>query len=108
MRRAIVYFRGMLAGDLVEPTRGEYIFRYNDDYFHNPAMPDICLTLTKKQQEYQSSTLFPFFYNMVSEGYSRKAQARLLGLSEKDLFGILLATAQYDVPGAVTLKPFIK
>lgn len=106
MRRAIVYFRGMLAGDLMEPAPGKYLFRYDDDYFHNPAMPDICLTLTKKQQEYQSAVLFPFFYHMISEGDSRKAQAQLLGINEKDLFGILLATAQYDVPGAVTLKPF--
>ena len=105
MRRAAVYFRGMFAGDLMEPAPGEYVFRYDDEYYNNSAMPEISLTLSKKQQEYHASSLFPFFYNMISEGYNRKVQARSLQIDERDDFGILLATAQYDVPGAVTLKP---
>ena len=49
--------------------------------------------------------LFPFFFNMLSEGDNRKLQSRMLHIDEDDDFGILLATAQYDTIGAVTVKP---
>lgn len=48
---------------------------------------------------------FPFFSNMLSEGRNRAVQSRLLHIDENDHFGILLATAQTDVAGAVTVKP---
>jgi HipA-like protein len=105
MRKAAVYLRGEYAGDLTEVSRQEYIFRYSDDYFANQDKPAISLTLSKKQQEYRSEYLFPFFFNMLSEGSNRKAQSRMLHIDEHDHFGILLATAQTDVSGAVTVKP---
>lgn len=42
---------------------------------------------------------------MLSEGDNRKLQSRMLHIDEDDDFGILLATAQYDTIGAVTVKP---
>ena len=105
MRKAAVYLRGDLAGELTEVSRREYIFRYNDDYFAGQDKPAISLTLSKTQQEYRSEYLFPFFFNMLSEGSNRMAQSRMLHIDENDHFGILLATAQTDVTGAVTVKP---
>ncbi len=105
MRKGQVYLRGILAGELTEISTHEYIFRYNDDYFKDDTKPEISLTLPKTQQEFRSSYLFPFFFNMLSEGSNRISQARLLKIDEKDNFGILLATAQNDVTGAVTIKP---
>jgi len=105
MRKAAVYLRGEFAGELTEVSRAEYLFRYDDDYFTNPAKPAISLTLNKLQQEYKSEFLFPFFFNMLSEGSNRISQSRALHIDENDHFGILLATAQNDVPGAVTVKP---
>ena len=49
--------------------------------------------------------LFPYFFNMLSEGANRQVQSTLLHIDEKDDFGIMLATAQYDTIGAVTIKP---
>jgi len=43
---------------------------------------------------------------MISEGFNRKLQCQLLRIDEKDYFGLLLATAQYDTIGAITIKPF--
>ena len=105
MRKAAVYLRGEYAGELMEVSRKEYIFRYDDTYFTNPDKPAISLTLNKSQSEYHSEYLFPFFFNMLSEGSNRIAQSRTLHIDEHDHFGILLATAQTDVPGAVTVKP---
>jgi serine/threonine-protein kinase HipA len=42
---------------------------------------------------------------MLSEGANRELQSTLLHIDENDDFGILLATAQNDTIGAVTIKP---
>ena len=55
--------------------------------------------------EYKSDHLFRFFFNMLSEGENRDLQIQYLKLNENDDFGLLLATAQYDTIGAVTLRP---
>jgi len=105
MRKALVYLRNRLAGELLEIATDEYLFRYADEYFNDASAPAVSLTLTKRQQEYHAKTLFPFFYNMLSEGSNRALQSQLLRIDENDNFGLLLATAQYDTLGAVTVKP---
>jgi serine/threonine-protein kinase HipA len=54
---------------------------------------------------YTSSFLFPYFYNMLSEGENRRTQSVVHHIDENDDFGILLATAHTDTIGAVTIKP---
>ncbi len=106
MRKAEVYRNKELAGVLIEDTPGHnYIFRYENTYFADKDKAAISLTLPKIQQEYRSEFLFPFFSNMLSEGANRKLQSQLLRIDERDDFGIMLATAQYDTIGAVTVKP---
>jgi serine/threonine-protein kinase HipA len=97
----------MLAGTLSEENHQQYTFRYNDDYFLDVSKPPISLTLPKTQQEYRSQYLFPFFFNMLSEGVNRKLQCTQLHIDEADNFGLLAATAQYDTVGAVTVKPIV-
>ena len=46
-----------------------------------------------------------YFFNMLSEGANRQMQSLLLHIDESDDFGIMLATAQHDTIGAVTVKP---
>lgn len=105
MRKAEVYRNGTLAGLLTEDNRHHYIFRYDDAYFNDSGKPPISLTLPKTRQEYTSEFLFPYFFNMLSEGVNRKLQSTQLKIDEEDNFGLLLATAQYDTIGAVTIKP---
>ncbi len=104
MRIAEIYFNGILAGVLTEFSATEYTFRYYDDYLLNSSLPAISLTFPKTNQLYRSRSLFPFFFNMLSEGSNRKTQSRLLKIDENDHFGILLATAEYDTGGAITVK----
>jgi serine/threonine-protein kinase HipA len=106
MRAGRVFCNGIFAGVITEENRKSYIFRYDDAYFINRDMPDISLTLPKTQQEYRSEYLFPFFFNMLTEGHNRKMQSYLLKIDEQDHFGIMLATARCDTVGAVTIKPF--
>ena len=42
---------------------------------------------------------------ILQETDDRELQSRLLHIDENDDFGILLATAQFDTIGAVTVKP---
>ena len=104
MRKAAVYRNGELVGALIEENQ-EYIFRYDDAWFANDSKPAVSLTLPKNRQEFRSDFLFPFFYNMLSEGANKKLQNIQLRIDEEDSFGLLLATAQYDTIGAITIKP---
>lgn len=105
MRTIEIYRNGILAGTLTEENRHRYIFRYDDNYFNDASKPGISLTLPKTQKEYSSEFLFPFFFNMLSEGVNRKLQNTQLKIDEEDHFGLLAATAQYDTIGAITVKP---
>ena len=78
-----------------------YWFKYNKGYKGNP----VCLAMPVREEPYRSEHLFPYFFNMLSEGENRQIQSMLLHIDENDDFGILLATAQEDTLGAVTVKP---
>ena len=100
-----IYRNGTLAGTLTEENRQHFVFRYDDNYFSDASKPAISLTLPKTQKEYSSEFLFPFFFNMLSEGVNRKLQSTQLRIDEEDNFGLLMATARYDTIGAITVKP---
>ena len=104
MRKLAIYRNKEYSGILSEESKGNYVFKYDDAYFLDITKPAISLTLPKSQQQYSSPFLFPFFFNMLSEGVNRQLQSRLLKIDEQDDFGLLSATAQYDTIGAVTVK----
>lgn len=107
MRAIEIYRNGILAGILTEENRQHYVFKYDDNYFNDTSKVAISLTLPKSQKEYSSKFLFPFFFNMLSEGVNRRLQSTLLRIDEEDNFGLLAATAQYDTIGAITVKPMM-
>jgi HipA-like protein len=104
MRQLAIFRNGEFTGILTEQNRQSYSFRYDPSYFSDKDKPAISLTLPKTQEEYTNRNLFPFFFNMLSEGVNRKLQCRLLKIDEDDNFGLLMATAQYDTIGAITVK----
>lgn len=106
MRKARVFRNNLFAGVLLETNEREYVFEYDDKYINNPNGKSISLTLPISNKIYKSVSLFPFFYNILSEGVNKKLQSRQLKIDEKDSFGLLLATAQFDTIGAVSIKPF--
>ena len=105
MRAIEVYRSGIFAGTLIEENRNQYVFMYDDFYFTDINKPAISLTLPKTKKEYRSEFLFPFFSNILSEGVNRKLQSSLLHIDEEDEFGLLMATAQNDTIGVITVKP---
>ncbi|MDD4150647.1 MAG: HipA N-terminal domain-containing protein [Bacteroidales bacterium] len=105
MRATEIYHNGIFAGILTEENRRQFVFKYDGNYFIDESKPAISLTLPKTKKEYRSEFLFPFFFNMLSEGANRKLQSKLLRIDEDDSFGLLMAIAQKDTVGAVTVKP---
>jgi serine/threonine-protein kinase HipA len=107
MRKVAVYRNGIFAGILIEENRKQFVFKYDKNYFDDSQMPAISLTLPKSQQEY-TSEVCSLSFNMLSEGVNRKLQSTQLRIDEDDSFGLLMATAQSDTIGAVTVKPLIE
>ena len=101
MRQCKVFVHDVEAGILMETDDHEYVFAYHDDYHGEP----VCLAMPIRREPYCSAHLFPFFYNMLSEGSNRQVQSMLHHIDENDDFGIMLVTAQHDTIGAVTIKP---
>lgn len=105
MKSARVLRNGELVGILSKSDSGKYSFIYEDTWFLNPDKPSVSLTLPKSKKEYQSEHLFPFFFNMLSEGVNLQLQARQFQIDENDFFSLLLKTAQSDTIGAITVIP---
>ena len=99
-----VYNNSVLAGVLEKTDTQEYVFRYDQRYFDDPACPAISLSFPKSHQEYRSSNLFPFFFGLLSEGVNKQTQCRLLRIDENDDFTLLLKTASNDTIGSITIK----
>ncbi|HNP94103.1 MAG TPA: HipA N-terminal domain-containing protein [Cyclobacteriaceae bacterium] len=105
MKEAHIYNNSILAGKLTLTDEQEFVFRYADKYFLDTTKPAISLTLPKAQQEYRSPILFPFFFNMLSEGVNKRLQSRQFQIDENDSFSLLINTATSDTIGAITVKP---
>ena len=103
MRRGIVYYNKATAGEIIEEVNN-YTFIYDSVYFLNTYLPAISVTIPKTKQSHQSPILFPFFYNMLSEGSNRKTQCRILKIDETDDFGLLLKTGANETVGAITVE----
>ena len=101
MRQCKVLVHNIEAGILQETDDRQYVFAYTDGYAGDP----VCLAMPVRREPYRSAYLFPYFFNMLSEGSNRQVQSSVLHIDENDDFGIMLATAQFDTIGAVTVQP---
>lgn len=105
MNSAKVLRNRELVGILSKEGPKSYVFKYESDWFQSYDKPAVSLTLPKTQQEYRSEHLFPFFFNMLSEGANLQLQARQNQVDENDFFSLLLLTANSDTIGAITIEP---
>lgn len=105
MRQCKVFVQNRYAGLLTEKSRDEYIFTYEKEYLEDKDTMPVSLTMPKRKKPYKSDVLFPYFFNILSEGENRKMQSQWLHIDEDDDFGILMETVQYDTPGVVTVMP---
>ena len=103
MNKGQVFYNDIIAGFISKTEQGNYMFEYEDKYYLNSSLPAISVTILKSKKLHHSKGLFPFFYNMLSEGANRKIQCRLLKIDEEDDFGLLLKTGAHETVGAITL-----
>lgn len=101
MRKAKILFKDEKAGLLTQHDNGSFTFRYNDSWIADRTKPGISLTLPKKEQEFHSEFLFPFFYNMLPEGPNKQIVCKYNRINRDDYFGLLMITAKNDSIGAV-------
>jgi HipA-like protein len=101
MRSAQVYYKEELAGAICQLDNGNFIFSYNETWFIDSNKPSISLTMPKSKIEFLSTTLFPFFFNMIPEGVNKRLICSKKRIDLEDYFGILLEVAGGDTIGAV-------
>ena len=108
MRQLDVYVNKRKAGVLTEQSPGQkYSFRYDEAYLASSS-PSISVTLSKKQESYESPTLFSYFMNMLPEGANRRVICRTSRVDESDFFGLLTAMAGKDFIGGVHIEAVSK
>jgi HipA-like protein len=90
MRSGQVFYKNELAGIL--------------NQLDNGRKPAISLTLPKNKREFTSSTLFPFFFNLIPEGVNKRLLCSKKRIDFDDYFGILLEVAGGDTIGAVSIS----
>ena len=101
MRTGQVYYKDQLAGTLSQLDNGSFVFRYDEQWLNDSSKPSISLTMPKNKLEFQSSTLFPFFFNLIPEGVNKQLICRKKRIDRDDYFGLLLEVAGGDTIGAV-------
>jgi HipA-like protein len=105
MRSAVVFVNGTRAGVLREVHRQRFHFQYDEPYRLSPNTTAISLTLPKTQPEFTAQVLFACFASLLPEGHNRTALVRSSKLDPLDAFGLLLAAAQHDTVGSITVSP---
>lgn len=102
-RSARVFYNGKPAGVLTK-AGNSYRFAYEDAYLTATGSRPVSITLPLRKEVYESDILFPVFVNMLSEGANKRMQCRMLRIDENDYFSLLLATAEDDSIGPITVK----
>lgn len=104
MRIVDVYYNNHHAGELREISPGQkYEFEYDEDYLSSD-LPHISLTLPKRRESYVAPHLFPFFVNILPEGYNKEIICRRFRIDEEDDFSLLHSLADADFIGAIEIR----
>ncbi len=97
-RQAEIYFANELAGILEENDEG-YHFRYLQNY----QGPAVSLTLPVREERFDSKILFPFFDNLIPEGWLLHLVENNWKINPRDRMGLLLSLCE-DTIGAISIK----
>lgn len=104
MQRGKVFRNSILVGLLTKFSENRYSFIYTEDYLQRDNAKPISLTLPLQQEEFKSEHLFPFFYNLLSEGKLKDIQCKELRIDKSDDFSRLLLTTKENTIGSITIE----
>lgn len=99
LRKANVYLRDKIAGHLEKLENGQFKFEY-DSTWPKDANSGIGLNLPVKDSPYISKILFPFFDNLIPEGWLLSYAEQIYKIDKRNRFALLLATGKETI-GAV-------
>jgi len=100
---AVVYYKEKKAGSL-KKTEDVYEFEYDSDYLKDAEAKPVSLTMPLTQKKYFSESLFPFFENLLPEGFLLDMTIAKLKIDRNDKFTLLQYVGQ-DTVGAISVKP---
>ena len=103
MKLLVIYKGEHNAGLLWRDELG-YHFEYDDEYISNENTSSISVNMPKSQKRYISDRLFAIFQSMLSEGFNRDLQCKVLGIDPDDDWTLLMHTCENDTIGAITIK----
>jgi serine/threonine-protein kinase HipA len=104
MRAANIYYKNILAGELVETHDGEYHFTYDSVYITQFPNQFITFTMPVTDLTYTSSRLFPVFEGLIPEGWLLEIATKSWKLKQNDRMGLLLACCKNCI-GALHVEP---
>ena len=106
MKKAKVFFKGQLAGILIENEEG-YTFQYDSEFMNSENAESISLTLPLTEHPYQDKVLFPFFDGLIPEGWLLDIAQKNWKIDLRDRMALLLACCK-DCIGAVSIEPIME
>ena len=103
VRKAHIFYKDRMAG-ILEKTKHGYIFTYDDIYLSQPDAKPVSFSLPLRFEPYQAKDLFPFFENLLPEGWLLEIVTKVSKIDKSDKFSLLLHNAG-DPVGAVSIQP---
>jgi len=100
--KAIVLYNNKEAGYLIKTNNG-FTFQYLEQYLSSHESAPLCYNLPLTQEPFFSKKLFPFFAELISEGWNLSFQSRQQKIDKRDYFKLLLENGE-DLIGAVSVK----
>lgn len=101
LRRANIYVKNILAGELNEVNEG-YVFKYNETYLNSKHPFLVSLTFPLRKEEFFSTTLFSFFDGLIPEGWLLNKISNNWKIPLNDRFELLLVSCK-DTIGDVSV-----
>lgn len=101
MKKAKIYYKHLLAGNLVEDEHG-FTFTYDTNYLQYLESRPISLTLPLREEPYKSDMLFPFFDGLIPEGWLLNIAQEHWKIDPRDRMALLVACCK-DCIGVVSV-----
>ena len=102
IRTAKVFLRGVEAGMLQKSEDG-FTFAYSIDWIQSGGTA-MALSMPLTQKPYQAPTLFPFFDNLIPEGWLLSYVQQVHRVDKTDRFALLMITGRFPI-GAISVVP---
>ncbi|MCX2481838.1 HipA N-terminal domain-containing protein [Pedobacter sp. MC2016-15] len=107
MRKGLVLYNNILAGELTETDEGDYEFEYYADYVAKYPDGLITFSLPVRKEKYVTNRLFPFFEGLIPEGWLLDIVTKIWKLNVNYCVGLVLACCRNCIGADFILKTIL-